>query len=86
MERDSDEHLPTIVSDSLNRQDQGVGPGRPRVRVTREQLKSLNGDAGFTWSEISRTLGIQRKHCTEDVMNLECELKEKSSPAYLTAS
>ena len=61
MERDSDEHLPTIVSNSLNRRDQGAGPGRPRVRVTREQVQSLNEDAGFTWSEISRTLGISER-------------------------
>ena len=61
LERDSDEHLPTIVSNSLNRRDQGAGPGRPRVRVTREQLQSLNEDAGFTWSEISRTLGISER-------------------------
>ena len=61
LERDSDEHLPTIVSNSLNRRDQGAGPGRLRVRVTREQLQSLNEDAGFTWSEISRTLGISER-------------------------
>ena len=61
MERDSDEHLPTIISNSLNRRDQGAGPGRPRVHVTREQLQSLNEDAGFTWSEISRTLGISER-------------------------
>ena len=48
LERDSDEHLPTIVSNSLNRRDQGAGPDRPRVHVTREQLQSLNEDAGFT--------------------------------------
>ena len=61
MERDSDEHLPTIVSNSLNRREQGAGPGRPRVHVAREQLQSLNEDAGFTWSEISRTLGISER-------------------------
>ena len=31
LERDSDEHLTTIVSNSLNRRDQGAGPGRPGV-------------------------------------------------------
>ena len=61
LERDSDEHLPTIVSNSSNRRDQGAGPGRPRVHVTREQLQSLNEDAGFTWSEISRTPGISER-------------------------
>ena len=61
LERDSDEHLPTIVSNSLNRRDQGAGPGRLRVHVTREQLQSLNEDAGFTWSEISKTLGISQR-------------------------
>ena len=72
LERDSNEQLPTIVSNSLNRRDQGAGPGRPRVHVTCEQLQSLNEDAGFTWSEISRTLGIYPKElCAEDVMNLE---------------
>ena len=61
LERNSDEHLPTIVSNSFNRRDHGAGPGRPRVHVTREQLQSLHEDAGFTWSEISRTLGISER-------------------------
>ena len=69
MERDSDEPLP-IVSNSLNRRDQGAGPGRPRVHVTREQLQSLNEDAGFTWSEISKLWEYPKEHSAEDVMNL----------------
>ena len=60
MERDSDEYLPA-VNHSLHRRDQGTGPGRPRLQVTREQLRTLNEDAGFSWSEISRTLGISER-------------------------
>ena len=58
-----------------------MGPGWPRVHVTREQLQSLNEDAGFTWSEISRTLGIsertlrRRRH----ELGMRVERKEFSS-------
>ena len=60
MERDSDEHL-LAVNHSLHRRDQGAGPGRLGLQVTREQLQTLNEDAGFSWSEISRILGISER-------------------------
>ena len=67
LERDSDEHLPTIVSNSLNRRDQGAGPGRPRVRVTREQLQR-QASLGAKFQELWE---YPKEHCAEDVMNLE---------------
>ena len=41
LERDSDDHLPTIVSNPLNRRDQGAGPGGPRVHVATVYILEL---------------------------------------------
>ena len=80
MERDSDEYLPA-VNNSLHRRDQGAGPGRPRLQVTREQLQTLSEDAGFSWSEISRTLGISERTLRKrhHELGMKVEGKEFSS-------
>ena len=48
------------LGSGLHREDNG-GPGRPKLHITREQLHTLNIDAGFSWSEISRMLGISER-------------------------
>ena len=71
LERDSDEHLPTIVSNSLNRRDQGAGPGRPRVRVTREQSKVLMKMQASLGAKFQELWEYPKEHCAEDLVNLE---------------
>ena len=68
LERDSDEHLPTIVSNSSNRRDQGAGPGRPRVRVTREQLQILMMMQASLGAKFQELWEYPKEQCAEDVM------------------
>jgi hypothetical protein len=35
--------------------------GRPRFRVSHEQLQALHGDCGMRWSDIARTLGVSER-------------------------
>ena len=58
LERDSDEHLPTIVSNSLNRRDQGS------CKVLMKMQASLGAKFQELWE-------YPKEHCAEDVMNLE---------------
>ena len=58
VEREGNELTP--LTTNLQR-DQYGGRGRPKHHVSRDQLQALNVDAGFSWSEIARTLGISER-------------------------
>lgn len=58
VEREGNELTP--LTTNLQR-DQYGGRGRPKHHVSCDQLQALNVDAGFSWSEIARTLGISER-------------------------
>ena len=70
VEREGNELTP--LTTNLQR-DQYGGRGRPKHH--RDQLQALTVDAGFSWSEIARTLGISertlRRRCHELGMSVE---------------
>ena len=48
----------------------GVGPGRPRFEISKEQLQYLSS-LGFSWTEVASLLGVSRMtiyRCIHNIM------------------